>query len=307
MKNFVSVIVLSVLVMPAIAAPYGAPAQGRGRQSMAAQMAPSHQQPQYQQERAGIASKNQISMTATMAPDSAVVQKSSVKVDGNVTDNVSADLAVTPEEMISVPKKDMREKERGACIANNIGIGNTFVWASRYSNLNNYSTMVEDVENPENNTCFVKVEMKSNDARISVADVPVKYYEMGQSITCGAWADYDVLKKRILDAKKSARTWATVGGAVGGAAVGVGAMELFGNKLIGGAVQGQRALEGDELLRSQLAVLKKDNEAEYKKFMRHLRDLKDECAKDHVVNAMGEDKDLREMCEEFKGIFNMAG
>ena len=85
------------------------------------------------------------------------------------------------------------------------------------------------------------------------------------------------------------------------------AMELFGNKLIGGAVQGQKALEGDELLRSQLAVLKKDNEAEYKKFMRHLRDLKDECAKDHVVNAMGEDKDLREMCEEFKGIFNMAG
>ena len=293
----------------AFAAPYGASVQGRGRQSMAAQMMPvPRPQEQYQQERAGIASKNQISAGATLSPDSAVVQKASVKVDADVTDMLNVDLAVTPEEMISAPKKDMREKERDACLANNIGVGNTFVWASRYSNLNNYSTMVEDLENPENNTCFVRVELKSNDSRIGVGDVPTKYYEMGQNVTCGAWADYDVLKKRILDAKKSARTWATVGGAVGGAAVGVGVMELVGNKAIGGAVQGQKSLKGDELLRSQLAVLKKDNASEYDKFVRGLRDLHKECAKEHVSNAMkaDENKDLRDMCEKYKGIFDLA-
>ena len=95
--------------------------------------------------------------------------------------------------------------------------------------------------------------------------------------TCGEWANYDTLKSRILDAKKSARTWATVGGAVGGAAVGVGAMELFGNSLIKGAVEGQKDLEGLELLESQLAVLKKDNEAEYNRFIKYLGDLKCAC------------------------------
>jgi len=74
------------------------------------------------------------------------------------------------------PKKDMREAERNACISNNIGIGNTFVWASKYSNTANYSTMVEDVENPENNVCFVRVELKSDDSKISVSDVQSKYF-----------------------------------------------------------------------------------------------------------------------------------
>jgi len=174
-------------------------------------------------------------------------------------------------------EKDMREKEKVACINNNIGVGNTFVWASRYSNINNYASMVEDVEEPANNTCFVKVEMKSDDSKISVADIPAKYFEMGQTITCGNWADEDALEKRILDAKKSARTWGTVGGAVGGAALGVGAMELFGNKLIGGSVQGQKALKDNELLYSQLAVLKKDEPAKYQQIMAQLRSLQKEC------------------------------
>ena len=307
MKKIISVF-LSLFVLPAFAAPYGAPAQGRGRagNSMANQMR-APQSVEVAQERAGVASKNQISAMATLTPDAAVVQKSSIKADADITDNINVDLAVNPEQMIAVEKKDMREKEKGACIANNIGIGNTFVWASRFSNLNSYSTMVEDVENPENNTCFVKVELKSNDSRIGVSDVPVKYYEWGQNITCGAWADYDVLKKRILDAKKSARTWATVGGAVGGAAVGVGAMELFGNRIIGGDVEGQKDLERKNpaaLLRSQLAVSKKENEAEYKKFIGGLRVLKIECEKEYVKSA--KEQDLKDMCEEFKEVFNLA-
>ena len=139
--------------------------------------------------------------------------------------------------------------------------------------------MTEDVENPENNVCFVRVELKSKDSRINVADFGGRYFEMGRNITCGSWADEEKLKNRILDAKKSARTWATVGGAVGGAAVGVGSMELFGNKLIGGAVQGQKALNEDDLFESQLIVLKKDNKSLYNKIMTELKTIKQECDK----------------------------
>ena len=139
--------------------------------------------------------------------------------------------------------------------------------------------MVEDTENPDNNVCFVRVELKSNDNRINVSDMQGQYFQMGQNITCGSWVDEAKLEQRILDAKKSARTWATVGGAVGGAAIGVGSMELFGNKLIGGAVQGQKALEGTKLLKSQLLVLKKDNKSEYSKIISDLKSIKADCDK----------------------------
>ena len=195
---------------------------------------------------------------------------------------------------VAVEQKDMREKERLACMSNNIGVGNTFVWASRTSNLGNYSSMIEDTENPDNNVCFVRVELKSNDSRINVSDFGAQYFEMGQRITCGSWANEEKLQNRILDAKKSARTWATVGGAVGGAAIGVGSMELFGNKLIGGAVQGQAALEGTELLRSQLLVLKKNNQSEYNKIISELKTIKAECEK-----SATKDDATKEMCNKY--------
>ncbi len=266
MSRFFSVFLLILGIGPAVASvPTLTPATGRGRASMSNQMMAAPR---------AVASKAQISAGAALTPESVTVNKPSVKVE-----DVDASLAVKPEEMKPV-EKDMREKEKRACLQNNIGVGNTFVWASRYSNLGSYSTMIEDVEEPDNNTCFVKVELKSNDSRISVADVLPKYYEMGRIITCGEWANKDTLKKRILDAKKSARTWATVGGAVGGAAVGVGAMELFGNRLIGGSVEGQKHLERNDqvgLLRSQLAVLQKDNETEYGRFIGNLKSLKEDC------------------------------
>lgn len=200
--------------------------------------------------------------------------------------------------------KDNRDKEKRACISNNIGVGNTFVWASRYSNTANYSSMIEDVEEPDNNTCFVKVELKSDDEKISVADFPTKYYEMGHNIACGEWVDYNMLKERILDAKKSARTWATVGGAVGGAAIGVGAMELFGNRLIGGAVEGQKQFEKDsiELLRSQLAVLKAENEQDYKNFVESLGDLK--CACEEYEKEPGNES--LTPCKNYKYAFELS-
>lgn len=192
----------------------------------------------------------------------------------------------TGEEVVQAVQKTQQqlqiEKQRDICVRNNIGIGNTFVWAARNSNLSNYSTMIEDVNTPENNTCFVKVSINSTDGKIKVSDLESKYFEMGQVVTCGSWVDEDMLEKRILDAKKSARTWGVVASTVGGAAVGVGAMELFGNKLIGGSVQGQKALEGQELLISQLKVLKKENQTEYDRVVRALKDLEEYCNKSDV-------------------------
>ncbi len=170
-----------------------------------------------------------------------------------------------------------RDAERLACISNNIGVGNTFVWASKYSNTSNYSTMVEDTENPENNVCWVRVELRSNDAKIDLSDVPGKYFQMGTNIECGAWADANMIEKRILDAKKSARTWATVAGSVGGAGIGVGAMELFGNKLIGGAVQGQKGMSEDELFVLQLKELKTSDNTRYNEIVATLKALKTAC------------------------------
>ena len=170
-----------------------------------------------------------------------------------------------------------RDAERLACVSNNIGVGNTFVWASKYSNTSNYSTMVEDTENPENNVCWVRVELRSNDAKIDLSDVPGKYFQMGTNIECGAWADANMIEKRILDAKKSARTWATVAGSVGGAGIGVGAMELFGNKLIGGAVQGQKGMSEDELFVLQLKELKTSDNTRYNEIVATLKALKTAC------------------------------
>ena len=283
MKPVLSALAISMMLAPAFAAaPHMTPATGRGRASMANQMMAAPR---------AVMSQNQIQALAA--------QPEKIAVSETVAEDK---LAITPPEM-KPADKDMREREKRACLQNNIGIGNTFVWASRYSNLGSYSTMIEDIEEPDNNTCFVKVELKSDDPKINVADVPSKYFEMGRDITCGEWANYDTLKSRILDAKKSARTWATVGGAVGGAAIGVGAMELFGNKLIGGAVMGQKDLEELELLESQLAVLKKENESQYNSFIQHMGDLK--CACESSVWTSDEQKP--DACKEYKYAFSLPG
>ncbi len=252
MKQFISWVVFCMLTVPALSA--------TGRVGMV---------------KSPIATANRTS-PAKMASMS--VNTTNAIVTENISDNKPSIRVEDNTATISTqPQKDKREKERAACMQNNIGIGNTFVWASRYSNINDYSTMIEDTENPENNTCFVLVNIKSNDSKVDVGDIRGRYFEMGRDITCGSWVDENKLEKRILDAKKTARTWATVGGAVGGAALGVGSMELFGNKLIGGKVQGQKALSDDELLRSQLLVLKKDNKSQYDSVMQSLRDLKKNC------------------------------
>ena len=178
------------------------------------------------------------------------------------------------------PEVDRREAERNACINNNIGIGNTFVWASRLSDTSNYATMVEDTEKPENNVCFVRVELKSdNESRVDVSDVKPKYFTWGETIEFGSWVNEDEMEKRILAAKKGARVGGIVAGAVGGAGLGVGAMELFGNKLIGGKVQGQKAkdMEETKLWRSILLTYKEKGDPQYNKIVNALTVMKEAC------------------------------
>lgn len=222
------------------------------------------------QGRAIVASKNQITM-----PDVSISTERSPSIK---------DDDVKPSYPAADAEKDNRDAERAACLNNNIGIGNTFVWASKYSNTNSYATMQEDLENPENNVCFVKVDLKSADGRVNMSDIPSRYFQWGYNINCGSWVDEEMLRQRILDAKKSGRTWATVGGAVGGAAVGVGAMELFGNKLIGGKVQGQKnenlsESQKAQLLKTQLSSLKQSDKKRYDEFRTELIKFRDACKK----------------------------
>lgn len=183
----------------------------------------------------------------------------------------------TKEETVE-QEKDMREAERNACINNNIGVGNTFVWASRFSDTSSYANMVEDVEKPENNVCFVKVELKSDDeSRISVNDIEPKYFIWDEVIECGSWADAKDMEKRILDARKGARIGGIVASTVGGAGLGVGAMELIGNTAIDGW-KGQKELSGSALYRSNLLALKQSKKDEdinqFRTIQNHLYTIK---------------------------------
>ena len=248
--------------------------------------------------------RGRVSMTNQImaAPRATVASKNSMNaMAATNTGSVQAAMAVTPEQAVpAVRDVDRREKEKKVCLANNIGVGNTFVWASRYSNTQNYANMVEDIKEPENNVCFVKVGLKSNDARIDLSDIRMPYFEMGREIVCGSWADEGLIEQRILDAKKSARVWGTVGGAVGGAGLGVGAMELFGNKLIGGAVEGQRDMTESEFIRSQILSLKKDNSSQYNQVINLLKSLKAECVKSSL--SQGD----KEKCSKFSSVFDLA-
>jgi hypothetical protein len=280
MKKLVYVLVCCMFVFEAGAIV----PSGRGRNSMASQMMGSP--------RAGTVSRNQISaMAATNNPY-------------GTNGSTGSALAVTPEVMLPADK-DIYQAEKDACVRNNIGMSDTFVWASRYSNLNSYSSMVEDTETPSNNTCFIKVALKSRDSKINLDDLPTKYYEMGNSITCGSWVDEKQVEQKILDAKKSGRVWGTIGASVAGAGVGVGVMEWFGNEMIGGAVQGQAALTGTQLIRAQLLTMKEKGDAQYNAYMTDLRKIKEECTtakyKEKSANSF-----VGIMCREYEGLFDLV-
>lgn len=197
-----------------------------------------------------------------------------------VQDTAHAATAVAPAGAVPAEQNDILTQQRNACLARGMAGGDTFVWASRNSNSGNYYSMVEDVNNPENNACFVKIDIRNTDERVKTHDIPGRYFMVGQNITCGSWALYDDLKSRILQATKKGRTWGTVASTVVSAGVGVGAMELFGNRLIGGKVMGQKALDGTELLISQIKELQRDNTSEYNRVISALETLDATCAKE---------------------------
>jgi len=142
---------------------------------------------------------------------------------------------------------------------------NIFVWASKNNTGISYMDLTEDIPNPDNNACWVRIGIASEDSRIKTYDMPARYFMVGSTVTCGGWLNEKAIEKQILDAKKGVRTGITIAGAVGGAAVGVGAMELFGNKAIGGKVMGQKALGEEELLKSQI-LAGPDGEAEWQRY-----------------------------------------
>lgn len=261
-----------------------------GRAAPANQVLQSAQAAQAEQtavtERAAVASKNQISMQKNL----------------NLGDGMSPSIKQEPAAVgivadeVKPGKKNNRDAERAACLANNIGVGNTFVWASRYSNTGSYATLLEDTKYPDNNVCFVKVDVRSSDSRIDTSYIPGKYFEWGRAVECGSWVDEQDLTNRIVAAKKKGRTWATVGGAVGGAAVGVGSMELFGNRLIGGKVEGQKDknLSKTEVLRSQMLVMKKNNDSRYNEIRGYLVELQTAC-QDSQNNAHCSEYDYEEL------------
>lgn len=186
-----------------------------------------------------------------------------------VEETVEEPIVEKPAEEVVVI--DMREAERNACISNNIGLNNTFVWASRYSDTSNYANMVEDVEHPEDNVCFVRVDLNStNESRITVADIAPKYFMWNETIECGSWVDKKEMEKRILDARKGARIGGIVASTVGGMGLGVGAMELFGNRLIGGKVEGQKGVDEKTLYKERLKSMNDSERAEYKEALRIL-------------------------------------
>lgn len=241
--------------------------------------------------------QGRISMNSKMVMAGAPRSASVNQINGYTINNTTTNVAPAPAVIEETPKKDMREAERNACINNNIGIGNTFVWASKYSNTASYSTMVEDVDNPENNVCFVRVELKSDDSKISVSDVQSKYFMWGENITCGSWANEDTMRQRILDAKKGARVGGIIASTVGGVGLGVGAMELFGNKLIGGKVEGQKSLSETELYRSQLLALKDKDSSKYNRYVSALHELKAACENSAVKDQIKTD------CEKYRDLY----
>ena len=260
MRKFCCFLTVLLLALPAMAA---MPATGRGR--------------------AAARNTNDNARAGTLVSAPVVASANRNETDGAQNNRETQQPAETSQvaDIQQVAQVNTYERDKAACIQNNIGVGDTFVWASRYSSAQDYVSLIEDVKKPENNVCFVKVSLSSADARIDVSDIADKYFLMGDTITCGEWADKAMLKQRILDAKKKGRTWATVGAAVGGAGLGVGAMEWFGNDLLAKAgvssVIGQEGLDGTDLLCSQLKVLQKEDKATYDNIKQHLQTLRDKC------------------------------
>ncbi len=182
-------------------------------------------------------------IAANAAPRGGNTQRIGVGIQTPVRTGLTTARATTDTTATTVSQTTLDEMEsaKKACHDNNIGVGGVFVWANNkfVGGYSDYSSMVEDTDDVTNNTCFVRVDLtSSNTSRVDMKQFKSMYYPVNTMINCGSWVYKSDIERAILDAKKSGRTWGTVAGAVGGAGVGVGAMELFGNRAIGGKVMG---------------------------------------------------------------------
>ncbi|MCL2017292.1 MAG: carboxypeptidase-like regulatory domain-containing protein [Alphaproteobacteria bacterium] len=122
---------------------------------------------------------------------------------------------------------------RAECDAASGGRDSNFIWASKTNSGTDYAGLREDTAWPENNACWIRVEIESADRRIRMDSLSARYFMVGTPVTCGGWLDDQAVEKLILDAKRKGRTWGTVAGATGGAAVGVAVMETVGHNALG--------------------------------------------------------------------------
>jgi len=145
-----------------------------------------------------------------------------------------AEVAIVSKDVMAAQRNDA---DRKICQDNNKASGGAFIWASVNSGtglgVTNAGSLREDTTNRENNTCWIRVDISSTDAKIAKTAMTSAYFPANSTVTCGGWLDEEAIKKAVLDAHKGGRIAGTIGGVLGGAAIGVGAMELFGNKAIG--------------------------------------------------------------------------
>lgn len=297
MRRFFSVVCLMMMTGGAVnALPDMVPTTGRGRQASLNQSKPSPR-----------------------TVENMAARKASMRFDNDMRDDTTLPVNIVPSQFVGQPKptpdvppqpepeptpdvppqpepeptpdvppqptpeKSMEEieAEKRACINSNVGIGNSFVWAAKDSDVSNYMSMMEDYENPANNTCFVLVEMRSDNPRVSVDDIYGKYFQWGQEVECGSWADYETMKSRILDASKKKRVGAAIATTLGGMGLGVGiseaAMTIAANNRGDSKVQGQLALSGEEFVIAKIKEMQKENTSRYGDFVKKLKDLKSYC------------------------------
>jgi hypothetical protein len=204
----------------------------------------------------------------------------------------TAESGAAAESLSAAAQADPFAKKRDDCMAR---FGN--VWASR-----NYATpdgvdagrTLPEADNPADNICYGRVAVSSSFIRNIAQYSPPRYFAAGQTIQCGAWIDEGQFDDIILDANKGARIIGTIVASIAGGAAGFGLTELIGRQIKG--FQGQKDLDGAELLRSQVLGLKRKSPKDYDDYTAALNDLKTKC--DAIETA----SEAPEKCGEYSAV-----
>jgi hypothetical protein len=223
--------------------------------------------------------------------------------------NESAAATIVEEINASAEEKPALSEEqiaeinmrRDACMSHASQRIGEFVWASRNGNNTNYSLMVEDTEHPENNVCFAKVSVENRDERVDTDTIPARYFPLGQNVVCADWVPVEDLQARITEAGKSRRVLGAVSTSLAGAGIGVGisegAMAIAAKQGSKSSLMGQHALEGQELLISEIKKIKQEDARKYTEIITKLQAL------DTACDAIKEAKCLPDECKESLNLY----